>query len=81
MNKEDNLFDTLNLDPIDWEQMRLTARLAPGQRMMAMAQASAFARAILRGAFCHRYPDLPIEEINMKMFHYINNVPEYHHDS
>lgn len=68
--------DELQLDPIDWEQMRLLAKLTPGERMMAMARASAFSRALLRGAFQTRFPDLPLEEINMMMFRYIEKQKE-----
>jgi hypothetical protein len=45
--------------------------------MLAMAQASAFARGILRGTFRRRFPDLSMAEINMMMLEYLNNVPEY----
>jgi lambda repressor-like predicted transcriptional regulator len=68
--------DQLQFDPIDWEQMRILARLTPGERMMAMARASAFGRALLRGAFRRRYPDLPIEEINMRMLRYLESLKE-----
>ena len=50
------------------------AALTPGQRMLAMAEVSAFQRGLLRGAFRRRYPDLPIEEINMLMFRYIEDL-------
>lgn len=66
----------LELEPVDWEQMRLLSKLTPGERMMAMARASAFSRALLRGAFRRRYPGLPIEEINMLMFRYIERQKE-----
>jgi len=69
---------SLNLDPIDWQQLYLLAKLTPGQRMQAMAQSSAFGRAMLRGAFRRRFPELTIEEINMKMFYYLQNQTEYH---
>ncbi len=45
------MIEELELDPVDWEQLRLLAKLTPGERMMAMAQTSAFSRALLRGAF------------------------------
>jgi hypothetical protein len=61
----------MKFDPIDWQQMRILAKLTPGERMRVMAGISAFNRALLRGAFCRRYPDLPIEEINMKMLRYL----------
>ncbi len=41
-----------------------------------MAQTSAFSRALLRGAFRRRYPDLPIEEVNMRMFRYLEGLKE-----
>ena len=65
--------DTL-LEPVDWEHLRRVAALTPGQRMLAMAEVSAFQRAMLRGAFRRRHPDLSIEEINMLMFRYIENL-------
>ncbi len=68
----------LQLDPIDWQQLYLSAKLTPGQRIVAMSQASAFARGLLRGAFRRRFPDLSMAEINMVMFKYLNTLPEYH---
>ena len=70
------MIEELELDPVDWEQLRLLAKLTPGERMMAMAQTSAFSRALLRGAFRRRYPDLSIEEVNMKMFYYLESLKE-----
>ena len=67
----------LQLDPIDRDQLRLLAKLTPGQRMLAMAQSSEFAHSILRGAFYRRYPELSHREINMLMLQYLENVPEY----
>jgi hypothetical protein len=67
-------FDLDALDPVDWEHLRRMAALTPGQRMLAMAEVSAFQRGLLRGAFRRRYPDLPIEEINMLMFRYIEDL-------
>jgi hypothetical protein len=69
--------DQWPLDPVDWPQLYLLAKLTPGQRMMTMAQASAFARGILRGAFRRRFPNLTMAEINMKMMQYLSNAPEY----
>jgi hypothetical protein len=67
----------LELEPVDWQQLYLLSRLTPGQRMLAMAQASAFARGILRGAFRRRFPDLPMAEINMMVLRYVSSVTEY----
>lgn len=64
----------LDLEPIDWGHLERMAQLTIGQRLMAMAQVSAFQRGLLRGAFRRRHPDLPIEEINMLMFRYIEDL-------
>lgn len=63
--------DELQFDPIDWQQMRIMAKLTPGERMLAMAQASAFGHALLRGALQTRFPDRSLHEINMMMLRYI----------
>ncbi len=65
------------LEPVDWQQLYLLANLTPGQRMQAMAQASAFARSLLRGAFRRRFPQLTLPEINMMMLEYLNTLPKY----
>lgn len=69
-----NRFDLDALEPVDMEHLHRMAALTPGQRMLAMAEVSAFQRGLLRGAFRRRYPDLPIEEINMLMFRYIEDL-------
>jgi ribonuclease I len=75
--------DTLNtdievlvqgLDPIDWVQLKLTASLSPGQRILAGMQAQAFAMANLRGAFRRRFPALSQAELNMKVLAYLTPV-------
>ncbi|RIK16905.1 MAG: hypothetical protein DCC52_17280, partial [Chloroflexi bacterium] len=55
----------LELDPIDWQQMELLARVSPAQRLLTMMAASEFALAGLRGAFRRRYPELSQSELNM----------------
>ena len=65
------------LEPIDWPHLYRLAKLTPGQRMAAMAQASAFARGILRGSFRRRFPDRSIAEINMLMLEYLATKTEY----
>lgn len=67
----------LLLEPVDWQQLYLLANLTRGQRMQAMAQASAFARGLLRGAFRRRFPQLTLPEINMMMLEYLNSRPTY----
>jgi len=48
----------LSLDPVDWEQLELLARLTPAERALAMMRAQAFVMAGLRGAFARRFPEL-----------------------
>jgi hypothetical protein len=55
------------LDPVDWVQLQLTARLSPAERVLAGMRAQAFAMAALRGAFQRRFPDLSRSELNMKV--------------
>ena len=62
------------LDPPDWVQLHLTARLAPAERTLAGMQAQAFAMAILRGTFQARFPELSQSEINMKVLAYLTPV-------
>jgi len=62
------------LDPVDWVQLQLTARLSPGQRILAGMQARAFAVASLRGTFRRRVPDLSQAELNMKVLAYLTPV-------
>ena len=62
------------LDPVDWEQLRLRARLTPGQRILAGLQAQAFAMASLRGTWRRRFPELSPSELNMKVLAYLTPV-------
>lgn len=61
----------LELDPIDWQQMELLARVSPAQRVLTMMAASEFALAGLRGAFRRRYPELSQSELNMRVLAYV----------
>jgi hypothetical protein len=62
------------LEPVDWVQLRLTARLSPSERILAGMQAQTFAMAILRGTFRSRFPELSQSEINMKVLAYLTPV-------
>ena len=62
------------LDRIDWVQLQLTARLSPGQRILAAMQAHAFAVASLRGTFRRKFPELSPAELNMKVLAYLTPV-------
>lgn len=59
------------LDPVDWTQLKLLARLSPGQRILAGMEAQAFAMAALRGTFRRRFPELSQSELNMKALAYL----------
>ena len=64
----------LNLDPIDWEQLELLARLTPAERALAMMRAQAFVMAGIRGAFARRFPELSQSELNMKVLAYCTPI-------
>jgi hypothetical protein len=48
-------------------QLRLTANLSPGQRILAGMQAQAFAMASLRGTLRRKFPEISQAELNMKV--------------
>ncbi len=62
---------TLELDPVDWQQLELLARVSPAQRALTMMAASEFSLAGLRGVFRKRFPDLSQSELNMKVLAYV----------
>jgi len=62
------------LDPVDWVQMHLTARLSQADRVLAGMAAQAFAMAALRGTFSRRFPELSLPELNMKVLAYFTPV-------
>ena len=62
------------LDPVDWVQLKLTASLSPGQRILAGMQAQEFAKAIVRGAFRRKFPTLSQSEINMMTLAHLTPV-------
>ena len=62
------------LDPADWVQIQLTARLSPAQRILAGMRAQSFAMAMLRGAFRKRFPELTQSELNMKVLAYLTPI-------
>lgn len=56
---------------IDWEQLELSARLSPAERVLAGMRAQAFAMAALRGTLRRRFPELSRSELNMKTLAYL----------
>jgi hypothetical protein len=61
-------------DPIDPDQIRLVARLSPGQRIQAMLDARELAVGLIRGRLRRKYPDLSSRELNLKMLEEIDRV-------
>lgn len=62
------------LDPIDWVQVELLAKLSPARRIIPCLQAQEFSMAALRGTFRRRFPELSLSEINMKVLAYLTPV-------
>lgn len=60
--------NTYRFDPPDMLQVNLLRKLSPGQRIQLMLDARALAVALIRGRLSKRYPDLPISELNLKVF-------------
>lgn len=69
------------LNPIDWVQMELLAKLPPGQRILPALNATLMVRAGLRSAFMKKFPELSKFEINMKILEYLTPVKMEKHGS
>ncbi len=62
------------LDPIDWVQMELLARLPPEERILPGMRAQEFARSLVRGAIMERFPELSPSEVNMRVLVHFTTV-------
>ncbi len=62
------------LDPIDWVQMELLAKLPPEKRLIPGLNAQEFSMAALRGTFRRKFPELSMSQINMKVLTYLTPV-------
>ncbi|NJC96179.1 MAG: hypothetical protein C3F07_11335 [Anaerolineales bacterium] len=69
------------LNPIDWVQMELLAKLPPGQRILPTLNATLMVRAGLRSAFTKKFPELSKSEINMMILKYLTPVRMEKHGS
>ncbi len=69
------------LNPIDWVQMELLAKLPPGQRILPAFNATLMLRAGLRSAFMKKFPELSKSEINMKILEYLTPIRMEKHGS
>jgi hypothetical protein len=56
-----------HFEPIDWELLRLSIQLTPGQRIQRMLDARELVVGLIRGRLRRRYPDLPAHELNLKV--------------
>ena len=61
-------------DPIDWTQVDLLAKLPFEKRLLPGLNAQEFSMAALRGTFRRKFPELPMQEINMKVLAYLTPV-------
>lgn len=64
----------LSLEPVDWKQLELLAKLTLAERALAMMRAQAFVMVGLRGASARRFPELPQSELNMKVLAYCTPI-------
>lgn len=62
------------IDPVDWTQMELLAKLSPEKRLIPGLNAQEFSMAALRGTFRRKFPELSISQINMKVLVYLTPV-------
>ena len=69
------------LNPIDWVQMELLAKLPPGQRILPTLNATLMIRAGLRSAFMKKFPELSKSEINMTILEYLTPIRMEKHGS
>lgn len=59
-------------DPIDMVEMRRWTRLSVGQRLQVMLNARKLAMGFMRGRLRKRYPNLSIEELNVRLLEELN---------
>lgn len=62
------------LDPIDWVQLDLLAKMPFKNRLLPGLNAQEFSMAALRGTFRRKHPELSMPEINMKVLAYLTPV-------
>jgi hypothetical protein len=62
------------LDPIDWVQLDLLAKMPFRNRLLPGLNAQEFSMAALRGTFRTKHPELSMPEINMKVLAYLTPV-------
>lgn len=60
-------------DPVDIVQMRLLARLPPGQRVSVMLETQAFIRGTVWGRLRRQYPNATDRELALKLLEELNH--------
>ena len=68
--------ETYPFDPVDIEQLRLIARLTPGERIRLMLSARELALGLMRGRLRRRYPDLNPIELNLKLLEELDHAKD-----
>lgn len=63
-----------NFGSIDEAQLRLTARLTPGQRIRRLLDARELAVGLIRGRLRRRYPHLATRQLNLKVLEEIERA-------
>lgn len=61
---------------LDMSQVRLVARLTPGQRIQALLDAHELVLGLIRGRLRRRYPDLPNHELNRKVLEVLDRAEQ-----
>lgn len=67
--------NTIDLEPVDIERLRMLARLTPGKRILLMLNARELAVGLKRGRLRKQYPELDTAAINLKL------LEELEHDN
>lgn len=60
-------------DPVDWEAIRLTRSLTPGQRIQRMLHARELAAALVRSRLREQFPGLSDREISVTLAEELSN--------
>lgn len=61
---------------VDMDQVRLVARLTPGQRIQAMLDAHELVLGLIRGRLRCHYPDLSNRELNLKVLEVLERAEQ-----
>jgi len=65
---------TYRFDPVDITQVRLLGQLSSGRRLQRMLDARELAVGLIRGRLRRQHPNLPPNELNMKVLEEIERA-------